>query len=126
MVKNSYYDWTINYRLWEHRKMIMHSTYLQARNKIFHLDVSNQCLQANKWWSSLEVSLEIWIIRLTMFGKISQSHIQDYNLMLTSTILYSSVAIDVDSWCVVITQLSWSCCRLRKSDKPWIQLPSYS
>ena len=44
-----------------------------------------------------------------MFWKIAQSQIQ-VKSHIKSIIPYSSVIIDVDSCCIVITQLSWSDC----------------
>ena len=77
---------------------------LQARNKIFPflqipaiylIKSTNDGLVFQYFW-------KFKIMHLTMFWKITQSYIW-VTITLMSTVPYSSVIIDVDSWSVVIT-----------------------
>ena len=82
--------------------MIMCSMYLQARNiksLSFPLDTSYQPHQVNEQWPSLKAPLEIYNDVLEK----SLSLTFGFNLMLMSTISYSSAVIDVDSCCVIFT-----------------------
>ena len=97
-------DETNNYRLWEHIQMITWFQILLARNKIIpplipvnsHVKLTNDNpvlklpraleIQSYTWWCFGNYCLMAW-----------------FNLTLTPTILYSIVAININSCSVIIT-----------------------
>ena len=128
---NSHSGWTINYQ-WP-RVPRTSDLYLQVRNIIFpflHILATRFFKLVAGIWKKGKIIKEIGpseilisrgtdsrlndgpvismflrkfkIICLTMFWKWL-SLMFEFNIMLTSTISYFSVAIDVDSYCVVIT-----------------------
>ena len=86
--------------------MILCSTYLHARNKIipFLQIPAISLFKPRNNGPVLKFLQKFKIIHLVMFWKIAPFHAR-VSIKLTYTIPYSSVAIGVDSCCVVITQL---------------------